>query len=195
MFEEKRAQGLVIPKLNNLSAVVALSNGQSVNTWTVPFKPGENKPDKDKPIKITPAQGSYKAAQDKKEVALYQLAPKYGESVGLALNTALPGVRIGHVNLAEATSNKALKLSNGFEVIRSGDDSWTLRLEGGEMLAVASGSKKASYTIKLEVWPLGTYAADETGAAKLSENRAQPIMDGNKAKTKPIVVSVKVNVR
>ncbi|MCL2112262.1 MAG: hypothetical protein FWH32_08720, partial [Clostridiales bacterium] len=56
---------------------------------------------------------------------------------------------------------------------------------------------KASYTVRMEMWAVGTYQLDEDGAPIIENGRVKPFMNANgkKATTKATVVKQKVFIR
>jgi len=125
-----------------------------------------------KPLSITPAQTASKAVQSKKEITLYKDAAKIGEEITLDLTTPA-NVKLGEVKIQDGN----------FELVRAGQNSWYIRFKGGEVPPAA----KASYTVKLELWAEGAYTLDNSG-------KPTALVSGAK-KSKPTIVSVKVNVR
>jgi hypothetical protein len=73
-------------------------------------------------------------------------------------------------------------------VVRTSTDTWALRFDKGKAPENAKNGKPLklpkTYTVKLQLWPEGTYTLDENH---------NPVPLGSKAK--PTVVSVKVTVR
>ncbi|MDR0221420.1 MAG: hypothetical protein LBI54_08475 [Lachnospiraceae bacterium] len=140
---------------------------------------------KPKPWKIKLVQQAAKAFQSKREITLYKNTPQLCEDIVFGL-TAPANAELGAVTIDKAGMDK-LKLDNGgFEIVRSGENTWGLRFKGGVAPAKANGKNlKASYTVKLQLWPVGTYS-------QLSDDNQTAVMI---AKAKPTVVSVKVYVR
>lgn len=173
-----------------LSVTVRLKNGQELNSWTVVTGGGKEKV-KDKAILITPVQTMGKAYQNKREITLYKTTPFTGETIGLDLIT--PGVKLGTVWISEE-SRKALKFdAGGFRLEQSGENEWVIYFEGDKAPTLPNKKNgkpaelKANYTIKLELWAEGTYRLDSDG---------KPIsLASGKAKSKPAIVRVKINIK
>ncbi len=194
----------------NLSAVVTLKNGLEMATWNDALK--------DRPIAITPVQGGIKASQSTKAVTLYKGAPKSGARVSLVL-TAPAGAQLGVVRIADSTSNLKLGFKGqsaggapaangtGFELVRSGSDDWSIQFAGGKLPEIydkngKAGKLKANYTLKLEIWAIGTYQLEADGATPKCDPSGRPLPLGTTnskgkftATTKPITVSVNVTVK
>lgn len=135
-----------------------------------------------KTITITPTQPSVKVTQSAKEVNLYKSTP----TQAAALNVSLPSSTIGIAQINEASIAK----NPYFEVIDSGDGNLSLKFAEGVDMNVL----KASYTVKIELWVEDTY--------DILQSNGKPIALGTTdtngkftPKTKPIIVSVKVNVK
>jgi len=119
-----------------------------------------------KPILIKPVQTAAKGLQDRKNITLYKGIPKPGEELQLGLMSNA-GVNIGYAELANSKYLPVEQLfgtaRGGFEVIQNGEDRWNIRFARGD-LPRAKGTNpdklKASYTVKLNIWPAGTYLTD-----------------------------------
>jgi hypothetical protein len=159
-------------KYNYIQALIAFENGDS-RTET---------------LAITPSQTVGKAFQNKKEVTLYKGTPLAGEQITLNLTTPA-GVKLGDVILNQKSVD-ALKLgSGGFKLERNGENSWVVKFDGAPPMPL-TGPAKPSYTVKLELWAEGTYEPNPDGSFK------DCLKDSNgNAKSKPTLVSLKVNVK
>jgi len=195
------AFGRLIPGVKrNFSVRIELENGQVLDSWTINASTGRVT---DKPLAITPAQAAAKGLANKKEISVYKVVPKSGEDVRLSL-TAPPNAVLNHVSIAGAdakkTANEKLGFAEGgFELVRSGENDWTIRFKDGELPVVTAAKPfnfKKSYTLKVELWPDGAYQVKADGTADLdAAGRPKPLMNGNKIASKPVVVNVKVNVK
>jgi hypothetical protein len=102
-----------------------------------------------KPIKFKPVQTSAKAIASRKDITLYTGIPEPGQEISLGLSSNAD-VKLGHAQVQKPKAN-----TPEFELVRKGVNDWTLRFKSG---ATPGGSLKASYTLKLEVWPEGAFA-------------------------------------
>jgi len=181
---------------------------EQVITVRVTLKNGVTLPDKT--VKIKPAQTVGKAAQSRKTVTLYKMAPRTGETVGLKLTTPA-NVKLGAVRLNQASLD-GMKLvsgssivgakadptdkTDGFRLGQSGDGNWTIYFK--DSVAPKAIDKKGnvaalgkSYSLRFELWAEGTYKLDSYGkpVALTSgvDKNGKPV-----ARTKPTLVTVKV---
>jgi len=152
----------------------------------------ENGISQNRALTIKPAQTAGKAALSKKTVTLYKAMPQSGDKIGIRL-TKPANAQVGAVRLEQKSLN-ALKLtkdgaaaSNGFRIARSGAGNWTVYF-ADEFAPMPKGkiakNLKASYTIKLEIWTVGTYVADTNGDFVAPQKNA-----------KPTYVNLKVNLK
>ena len=174
-FKIKRANGqLLAPGAKfSLGVDVTLANGQSMSLA--------------KPITVTTVQSAAKVSQSVKEITLYKKAPKDGGEVRMSL-TSPANTKIGLAQL------NAASVAGGdyFQLVRNGDDSWTVKFR--DDIDPASVSMKGSYTVKIELWVDGTYDTMQSSGKPIPLG----ITDANgkfTAKSAPIIVSVKVNVK
>jgi len=171
----------------SLSAASTLVNGETLNSWEIAAK--------EQLLAITPAQTVGRATQSTKEITLYRAMPYAGQAIGLNLITPA-GVQLGEARLHEA-SIAALKFAEGgFELVRSGQNNWFIRFADGALPTFrdARGNPvplRASYTIKLELWAEGTYKLQDDGEGNL----APVALESGKAKSKPTMVNVKINIK
>jgi len=147
-----------------------------------------------KSVSVTPKQTVGKAIQSRKEITLYKATPLTGQSVGLGLKTPA-NVKLGEVRLSEAGA-AAFKFdttlpNSGFELKRSGENEWTIYFKAGKAPVRADGrTLNANYNLKMELWAEGTYEKNPDGSFKDCLRDSA----GN-AKSKPRMVTVKVNIR
>ncbi|MDR0220758.1 MAG: hypothetical protein LBI54_05060, partial [Lachnospiraceae bacterium] len=87
---------------------------------------------------------------------------------------------LGAARLAPASA------ASGFELTRTGRDTWALGFAGGAL----PENPKSSYTLTLELWPQGTYKPDANGGFAEEYGKGS-----SKTATKPATVKVKVVVR
>jgi hypothetical protein len=121
-----------------------------------------------------------KAWQTRKEITLAEGARQNGEELSLGLLNS-------NMTLGAVTINKAsVKKNDDFALVRNGENSVMLSLKTGSV----NVKRNKSYTVKLELWPEGTYKMQGEGANAIPV----AIEDGNK-KAKPTLVSVKVNIK
>ena len=150
---------------------------------------------KDKFI-IKPAQTVGKAVLSKAAATLYKGASFTGDTIGIKLTTPA-NAKIGAVRLdpKSLTDLKFMtvegEVANGFRIEQSGTDNWTVYFDadGYPPVPATLGSStakdlKASYTVKLEVWAVGTYVADSKGNFISAVDNA-----------KPTVVPLKINIK
>jgi len=177
-FKIRAAGRDVVPgTTTKLSVRIELENGQTLNSWTTAGK--------DSPITIKPAQTTGKTWRSKSAVTLYKANPLTGEAIGLKLTTPA-NVQLGKVEI-NAASVKAFR-DEGFELKRSGENDWILYYKKGTIPELVNGKKLgSSYTVKLELWAVGTYGLDSSGKAVA--------LQAGKAKSKPAMVSIKVNIK
>jgi hypothetical protein len=177
-FKIRRADGqLVVPGVKYALGVTAgLSNGQSLQLA--------------KPVSITPAQPAGKGSQSKKAVTLYTGALKDGAEIRLGLS-APAGARLSYAQINAAS----VKKNDFFELVRNGENSWTVRFKAGFDPAAQVNGKgkstlKASYTVKLELWADGTYNGLDANGKPIALTNAK-----GKAKTKPVTVKLKIDLK
>ena len=140
-----------------------------------------------KAISIAPKQTAGKKVQSRSSITLYKAQPLQGETVSLNLKAP---VSLGAVQIQQASLNKMKFDTGGFELVRNGENDWTIIFKDGKAPTKLNKKNKdvlkSSYTLKLELWAEGTYI-DDSG-------KAAPIKDGKKA-SKPTVVKVKVYIK
>ena len=171
---------------HRLSVLVRLENGEELRSWTVSTNSSNVTTVKDKPLTVRPVQAKAKGWRSRSAVTLYTAVPASGERIGLAL-TSPAGVTLSEVGIA-AASLKPFAADDGFRLERSGEGEWTIFFAKNRVPALAGrGSLKSSYTVRVELWAEGTYALDGAG-------RPVALVEG-KARSRPTVVSVRVNVR
>lgn len=174
------ADGIIVtPSVaSKLDVEVTLKNGEKIRTA------------KKKPITITPSQTVGKVWQSTKEIGLHRLLPFEGANIDLSL-LAPPNGEIGHVELDKTTINNLNLKQGGFELVRSGLNSWTISLKNGIVPQNSRGELK-NCTIKLNVWAKGTYSGlDQYGNAvplKIPGTLGKP----SKTVSKPSSASVKL---
>jgi hypothetical protein len=164
------------------------------HTVNITFNPGSAAEFKaSKPLSIKAVQTSAKAVASRKTVTLFQSIPKYGEELTLSLSSNADA-RIGYVQV-QTSKNKNIAQTfgvdegKGFEAVQNGVGSWNLKLLNGA--ALTSGKKvKPSYTVKLELWPEGTFVRNADGSVPL-DNSGRLVTN---AKAKAAVASVKVGM-
>ena len=157
-------------------------------------------------IKLTPVFSAPKAKSSAKAVTLLTLTPEVGANVNLSL-TAPKGASVGAV-VVDPASYAALGFvsGKGLEVKQSGEGAYTIYFEGcnpPQMKPDKNGNPvklKSSYNLKLQVWAAGTYLTDPAGKPLIdADGKVTPLNNGAatvpKAMTKPVIVSVKVNVK
>jgi hypothetical protein len=165
-----------------------------------------------KSFTITPKQGASKATLSKKAVTLNRWTPLTGDSVSFGLK-APKGAALGEVCLNQASLN-ALKFkkndgtyassSDGFKLVKSGASDYTLYFADGKapMPTDKNGNVsfdkagnpalKSGYNIKLELWAEGTYKLDSSGKPVALEGKNAK---GKTVKSKPTIVTIKVNIK
>ena len=86
--------------------------------------------------------------------------------------------------------------------MQSGANTWTVAYKDYALPqmkpGVNKGKLRSSYTLKLQVWAEGTYVTDASGKPLLEGGKIVPLKNGAKkpaAKTKPTIVTVKVNLK
>ena len=159
--------------------VIKLSDGQIVTTK----------------IKLTPVFTAPKVKSNAKAVTLYAATPEVGSNVQISL-TSPSFASLGMVVVDPANyAALGFEPGRGLEIKRSGEGVYTIVFEGcnpPQMKPDKYGNPvklKSSYNLKLQVWAAGTYLAGSDGTP-LHNGAANP-----KAMTKPVIVSVKVNVK
>ena len=142
-----------------------------------------------KTLNIKPVQGKSKAFQSRKEVNLYRLIPKHrSEYVSFDLLTPA-NVTLGAVTLEDKTLKGFKFTTDGFELKQNGLNSYALYFKDEKAPVPLKGSLKSSYTVKVELWPEGTF----DGFDAVSK-RPIPLENG-KAKSKPVTIKIKINVK
>jgi uncharacterized repeat protein (TIGR02543 family) len=140
----------------------------------------------EKPVSVTPIRSATKAFQSKKAITLYKDRPAIGEELALGF-TAPNNARLGEVTIDPQFNGKNFA-AGGFAVVRTSADTWALRFDKGKAPESAKNGSTLklpkTYTVKLQLWPEGTYTLDQNH---------NPVPLGSKAK--PTVISVKVTVR
>ncbi|MCL2111838.1 MAG: S8 family serine peptidase [Clostridiales bacterium] len=160
----------VVPVKQSVTATITLENDEVLT----------------RNINITPRQGTLRAWQSRSAVTLYKDRPLEGEQVGLKLRKP-DGAVLGVVQIREASQKPFV--GDGFRLERNGANDWSIYFAWGEPPIPAKGSKLASrYTVGIELWAEGTYRMEGGRAAPLRDDR-------NRAKTKPRIVNVRVNIR
>lgn len=135
-------------------------------------------------ITITPVQTTAKAGTSRNNVILYREKSDVRQELTLSLTSSVEQT-LDFARLAQDTNTKRkFKDGTGFELVRTGKDTWAIGFIGGKSPEVTSGSLKSSYTLTLELWPHGTFSADENGNYKEAYKSA-----------KPATVNIKVYVR
>jgi len=122
-------------------------------------------------------------------VTLYKKTPLTGQTVELGLKN--PGTyKLGAARISQS-SLSPFKTGQGFALVQSGENAWTIYFEDGKAPALkdSKAKLKSSYVLNLELWAEGTYALDDG-----DKPVALTGPDGN-AKTKPAIVKVKVNLK
>ena len=190
-FIVKAKHNQVVPGVTyNLRIKLTLTNGQELYSWT----------QSDKPVKLTPVQLQGKVSSNKKSVTLNKSLPFTGDSIEILLpaTSKNPNLKLGMVCIQQA-SLKSLGLTtdgitqnDGFEMVRSGENTWTIHFKDGlvpqtKLIKGKQAKLKSSYTIKLEVWAEGTYMNIDGIPVALTSDGV--------AKTKPALISVKVNIK
>ncbi|MDR0221378.1 MAG: hypothetical protein LBI54_08260 [Lachnospiraceae bacterium] len=165
-----------------------------------------------KALSIKPVRSATRAYQSAKAVTLNTARANLGADVSLRFTSPIMA-ELGYVNLQAASMKKynwdnvgafdAGKIETyPLELLNKGgaDDmqTYTLRFRGGKAPSALSNGRKLpnSVTVKLELWPVGTYQLKANGQPDLdATGRPKPLMRGTKAATAPTVVSVKVNIQ
>ena len=141
-------------------------------------------------VAVKPIQGKAKASAPPKTASLYKGAPNRAEKLSLGLASAAdppnPNMKLGVVTI-DPKSNNVFKGGKGFEIVQSGTGSWELGFKGGVLPVPKKGKLKASYTVKLRLWPEGTFRYDNNG-------KPVPLKEGKHA-AKPVTVNVKVKIK
>jgi len=136
-------------------------------------------------LKITPVQTVAKAWRNRGEISLAKADPGSGGEISLGLLSE--AVRLGEIDMDPASVRK----HNSFSLERNGLNSVVLWLDP-QKAAFAPLKTSKSYTVRLRLWPEGTYQLGADGRASRDTN-GNVIPLGRRAK--PGVVSVRVNVR
>jgi len=158
---------------------------------------------------ITPAQPVSGAWQSKTAITLRAAMPQTGDDIRVRL-TSPANVRLGHINIQQASMTNLRfvdaagdRIHKAFELEQNGENSYTIRFTDGKVPAGTLNSKGArvalasNYSIRLQLWPEGTYQVNASG-------EMIPDVDGNpraivnaagKAVSKPTLVTVRVNIR
>ena len=207
IFIKEGRFGHIVPGIKQvLSVEITLRNGKKLTSWSLKADGTIS----DKPVSITPTQGTLKLEKDSTTATLNTFLPYSGSDFKLRVK-APANAKIGFISFAGAAStqkaNEKLGFPDGgFEIIRKGESDWTICFKDGELPTVSGidpAKLKASYTVKLELWPEGSYMADsygnlvdENGTPLEAGARPKPLTDLNgSAKSKPVLVSVKVNIK
>ncbi|MDR0219974.1 MAG: hypothetical protein LBI54_01040 [Lachnospiraceae bacterium] len=165
-----------------------------------------------KALSIKPVRSATRAYQSTKAVTLNTARANLGGDVSLRFTSPIMA-ELGYVNL-QAASMKGYKWNNvddfdatdaatyPLELLAKGDaddmQTYTLRFKDGKAPTALSNGRKLpnSVTVKLELWPVGTYQLKANGQPDLdATGRPKPLMRGTKAATAPTVISVKVNIQ
>ena len=149
---------------------------------------------------ITPTTTVARGNRSPASLTLYTSTPAVGEALNLSLSGT--GVTLGEARLEQKRldsfkfkdSLEGKEAVDGFELVRSGRDAWLVGFEGGRVPVVlnkqqtAEMALKKSYTLRVEVWADGTYVLEDEKPVALRD-------DSGRARTKPRMLNVRVNVR
>gem|GEM_PF-6603745 len=218
--------GYVRPKLaQRLSVEVILENGQILKSWGVNAKNGRPT---DKTISINPASAVPRANPTRlADVSMYRDQPLQGAkltTLGFDGTRAPIGAEIGYVQI-QASGIRGFE-DGGFRLEQNGEGEWTIHFMNDDRpyIVATSGNNagnrtytragdltplKSSYTLRIEMWPKGTYQLYPEGhehagqpmlvqAGQDKNWRVQPHMNNAskpKATTKPTVINQRVFVR
>ena len=105
-----------------------------------------------------------------------------------------------YVSLADDNQRLGF-VGGGFELVRKGDNDWTLRFKGGDVPVSGGKGFRQHYNVRMELWPEGSYQLNKDGTAVLDvTGRPKPLGTRNgfnmfMARSRPAITNVRVNVR
>ena len=172
-------------------------------------------------VRVQPNQAAAKLARSKNAVTLYNQNPFGVDDINIRITQGAPGY--DHLTFQGGTkdddSNSYIRttpnfgkravagndpdVQTGLSLTRMGANDWVFRMLNREALRDANGNLLTKNTtvknVRLDAWPLGSYRLNEYGVADLDDSTGMPQPYTNttngKALTKPITISVNVNVR